>query len=395
MGGAGGCGQEMSGAMAGEFGIVYPLWAEPQGWGDLLERAIGEVGCEHITVPVVTGPMVQLRLAAPEGPRLFHTEGGWHFAPAVERYRRGALRPRVARWLGKRNVLGRLSEYVAGRNVALILRVDVRAAAGLVEEGGGLLARNAWGDEEPSVGACVLNAELRELLYSTLDDLARFQPAGFQLVDWAPDIPAQRCPTRPLGWLPAARELLDLCFCPACRQCATLAGIDPDQAARSAAVHFAAVVAGPLDPQTGARCRADPVLAGYRRARQAASAEWLGRLAATRPGARHYLLTSADAERQSAAMSVPPTVLPVLRTDPVPGAAGEEDLIPAVRAAGGKCGLELPVWRPVFDQADRLVRAVRQSVAAGVTFFDFAGLDEAPVEAITWARQAVRFARRG
>jgi hypothetical protein len=60
-----------------------------------------------------------------------------------------------------------------------------------------------------------------------------------------------------------------------------------------------------------------------------------------------------------------------------------------------RCGVTLPVWRPTIAQAGDLVRVVSTAAKAGVTFFDFEGTDEAPGEAITWLKQAVRFARRG
>ena len=57
--------------------------------------------------------------------------------------------------------------------------------------------------------------------------------------------------------------------------------------------------------------------------------------------------------------------------------------------------LALAVWRPAFREAAELVRLVAEAVGLGISAIDFEGLTEAAPEAVTWLKQAVRFARRG
>jgi hypothetical protein len=59
-------------------------------------------------------------------------------------------------------------------------------------------------------------------------------------------------------------------------------------------------------------------------------------------------------------------------------------------------GLEQITRWPVPPVAStHLVRVVGEWARQGVRHFDFEGLDTSPAEAVTWVKQAVRFARRG
>ena len=54
----------------------------------------------------------------------------------------------------------------------------------------------------------------------------------------------------------------------------------------------------------------------------------------------------------------------------------------------------MPTGWPAFRQAAEVVQSVKVTLDRGVEIFDFEELTENPVEAYTWVRQAVRFARR-
>jgi len=374
--------------MGGDFGMVYPLWTDPQGPGRLLDRVVGEVGLDHLTIPVVTGQQQQFRLHPAQPPHDFATEGGWHFLPNPDCYKSSPLRPRPARWFGKRDVLTRLCDDATRRDMPVIFRIDLRAVTSLVAHRSHLRTRNAWSDESTTAGGCALNADLRELLHGTLEDLLRYEPAGFQLVDWAPDLPAGRDAPRPLAWHPHVRRLLDVCFCPACRQVAAMAGTDPDQAARSVQVHVARLLARPEDNDLPGRAWSDEVLDAYLQAKRRDTAAWLRRLAENHRDRRRYLLSDMLACESIGVLPGEERFSLLVRT-------GDEDASKiAIRFSGRACGLSLPVWRPAIQGAGQLVRQVSTIMHAGLDFLDFEGLDEAPEEAITWLRQAVRFARR-
>jgi len=391
--------------MSSDFGLVHHLWnsgAEP---GTMLDRALGEARLDHLTVPVVTGPIEKFRLSPVHPPHTFVTEGGWHFPIDRRCYTGGPVKPRPARWVGKQDVLGKLGEYAGSRSVRLVFRVDLRAVTSLLEHEPHLRPRNAWGDENVAAGACVLNPDLRELLRGTLADLTRYQPAGFQLVEWMPDLAIDRGAARQFSWSPVLRQLLDVCFCPACRQAATVAGVDPDQAARSLRVHAEQMIADPEGYDGVGKVNEDRVLQAYLDARRRDSLTWLERLAESHGERRWYMLTdhrlrSDPGGKVATAFAnlPPPCFVPVFRSlkSPLGDIRLEEDFLdPVTGRRLESFGLVLPLWHPFVRQAGELVRVVSAAAQAGIAPIDFDGLEAAPGEAVDRLRQAVRFARRG
>jgi hypothetical protein len=366
-------------ALDPQFGIVLPLWSYAADAGRLLERCAGEIGLDHIVVPVITGAQSDFRLECdPEHP-LFQTEGGWHFPPAAKQYAHTGLRPPKARWFGATDHLLRLREHAQRLGLRLVLRVGVCGVALLTEQAAYLRRRNAWGQELRAAGACPSHPVARDLLRATLEDLRRYEPGAFELADCGVDAAADGVPLPP-GWHPAARWLLDLCFCPACRQIAERGGVDPDSAARSARV---------LAGRAAERARAlepDDVLRAYVAARLSDTRVWLSSVA------------SADSARRWDLVH-PPDGWPLdLRATPLGDmvrlGSARTDIDAWPRVGIGSTGISFAVWGPAFAEAAALVRLVGDAVARGIRTLDFEDLDEAPPEAVTWVKQAVRFARR-
>ncbi|MEW6253294.1 MAG: hypothetical protein AB1716_21855, partial [Planctomycetota bacterium] len=231
-----------------------------------------------------------------------------------------------------------------------------------------------------------------ELLRCTRDDLKRFNPAAFEIDAWAPDDPTDWTADRPLDWHPLLRSLLDVCFCPSCRQLADRAGVDPDRAARAVRAEFERHAASP--PATSQGHGPDPVVSEYVRARTADAATWITRLAEGDAGRAYWLrygLGAGPDRSQSASL---PRILRLPRyLDREPAEARLAALLgePDVAAAEG---WSLGCWRPAFESAAALVRLIGEGTRRGVKLFDFERLPEADAEALTWLKQAVRFARR-
>jgi hypothetical protein len=374
-----------------QFGIVVPLWSYTADGGALLERAAGEVGLDHVTVPVVTGALSAFRLAAdPERP-YFRTEGGWHFPPTAKLYGASGVRPPKAAWFGTADALARLREHLDRLHIALVVRIELRAVRILGEREPHLGQRNAWGQEVPPAGLCACNPSVRELLRATLEDLGRYEAKSVELANWRPDHVVWSTPPRPAHWRdPAIRQLLDTCFCPACRQTAERAGVEPDQAARRVRVCVQRLIDAPpgVEPST----EADEVVAAYCAARVADCGLWLQRLA------------QADAHRDCRLLDgpEPPTsygdLRPVAQLYRLPADSPLDkehfERLLQLQARDRFAGWSLPAWRPCFNAAASLVFAVSAATAAGVRIYDFEGLDEAAPDAVTWLKQAVRFARR-
>lgn len=388
-------------AMSADFGLIYHLWSFAGTPGELLDRVVGEVALNRLVVPVVTGAVTQFRLDTSVSPQLFHTEGGWHYPPDPAIYRGSSVRPRAARWFGKRHTLEHLADFAARRDLKLVCRVDLCGAPSLIEHEPHLRQRNAWGDEDLSAGACVLNPDLREVLTSVVRDLERFKPVEMQLVAWAPDLAAIPTPARPLHDAPLARALLDVCFCPSCRQTALAGGVDPDQAARSVRVHVESLL-GENAASAAKRVANDEVLGAYLESRRHESASWLRQLAATHHDCTWSILT-ADSIPEVLTLA-PDSALDHLICDGIAPIVQDAEADPqhAKRVESASLtsrlesyGRQMRVWRPLAARADHLVRVVSDAARQCVGPIDFDGLEESPPEVVDWLRQAVRFARRG
>ncbi|MBU0639377.1 MAG: hypothetical protein KKB50_10980 [Planctomycetes bacterium] len=379
--------------MACSFGLVYPLWNHTAEPGSLLERAIGEVGIDHVTIPAVTGAISQFRLGLDEQKPLFHTEGGWHFPPNVPLYGGGQVRPHTARWIGKRDLLASVCEQAAAHNLAVHFRLDLRSVQSLIADAPHVRPRNAWGQDIPAAPPCVLNPDLRELLRATIEDLGRYAPSGFQLCNWAvdslaeyPDIGMRTEDQHVL------HDLLGMCFCAACRDQAA-AGLDAEQVARSVRVHVEQLLARPADPELPGRIAEDESLLAYVEQRGDSVRHGLERLQAAHAESQLYAVLEPDSDDTPNTGAEVWTPLLHLSTGLLQyylHQAPEEDevgwdLAPAVA---------MPVWFPAFRESAALVRFVTSRTEGGAEFFDFEGLEEAPPEALQWLKQAVRYARR-
>ena len=378
--------------MSAHFGIVLPLWSYAADGGAVLDRVAGEVGIDHVVVPAVTGAQAQFRLAPDLAEPYFHTEGGWHFPPNTKVYGASGVRPVKARWFGASDHLARLREHLQRLAVRLVLRIDLRSVVALAEQEPHLAQRNPWGQAVPLAGPCVGNPNLRELLRATIEDLQRYQPGGFELVEWVPDHAVNSQASRPVAWHLTGERLLDICFCAACRQIAERAGIDADQAARSTRVQFGRASDRPA--REVALCAEDEVVAQYRAARLTDCGGWLRRGAEVDATHRYWLLQAH--ETRTHYVEFPFEVLlrlPARVQDYIEG-----QIAPALTwhsSGGRRGGWALPVWHPTFDCPAQLVCLLNDAAHAGIEIFDFEGLDEDPPEAVTWLKQAVRFARRG
>lgn len=120
--------------MAVDFGLVYPPWNHTKAAGNLLDRVVGEVGIDHLTVPAVTGEQTQFRLIGGFESPYFHTEGGWHFPPQVKLYAASGVRPRAAKWLGTRDPIADIREAAEKLGLRVVLRVDLSRVRQIVDQ---------------------------------------------------------------------------------------------------------------------------------------------------------------------------------------------------------------------------------------------------------------------
>ncbi len=358
--------------MSRSLGLAIPLWFLHDST-DPLERALGEVGPQHVTATVVAGPQTTIRLRGP-APHVITLRGGWQYPPDNAAYTDAGLKPPREAALGKRNLLARLRDLLGRYDIPLVARLHP-TVAGLAEAHPHLAGKTAWGEALPGRPACPAHPETRALLLDLVGELRQYEIAGLQLGHWLIDPPLP-----PAGALAAnapARELLGLCFCPACQQIARSAGADPDAAvevARSALARTAVeTVSVP----------ADGPLADYRSARRAEARTWL-QVLRQRTGdlGLHLLL---DPGQNAPASEIP------LQLN-LAGAPAPLDTATWFHDAGA---VSLPILRPHIPQPDALVRITLQLLQHGVHRIDFDGLAADPAPATTTSvRQAIRYAQR-
>lgn len=370
--------------MIGTFGLVYPLWllADETREDDLLEAAVGEAGIERVVIPVVTGP-IERALLAGAGSAWFVDPGGWHYPPAPAFYPSSTLRPKAARWVGRRNRLTRLRERAARLGIEVALRVNLVHCTALAHAHPHIAIRDFAGRPQPDAGACISNPDLHELLAQTLDELTSLAPAELQLSGWR-----SAAATDARGhWNPLARDLATLCFCPSCARVAAEAGLDADALATAVRAALDAL-AGPSGEPAAAQ-----LVRRWRSTIELANRPVLEAIAVRlRSGGAVPRLTAVnciDADGWS-----PITVL-------APGSPKAFDALIDAVASGrqdrpASTGIELPAWSAGVTSSTDLVRGVKQLAEhVELASLDFADFDCAPRPVLTWLRQAIRFARRG
>lgn len=366
---------------APSFGVVYALWNHTREPGNLLDRLVGEVGIDHITIPVVTGREEQFRpFFFPETP-YFGTEGGWHYPPGPAIAATG-IKPHVAAWCGRRDVLRQVCDDARRAALAVHFRLTFAQAHDLCRNHPQLAATNAWGQVPLDPSACYSNPQFRALVEATFADLARYEPAAIQLDElefdrdltaahWRSDTPS---------------PFVNTCCCSSCRQIALAGGIPLDDAVAAARdrvlrppADFAAVAAAVPEP------RRDPVLREYTEVRRRSLNAWMHALAMAQ-GGRECWLVVGDAER------VPPAGWErILRYSTFLtefGLTADEEMPPLP-------GLSCAITPHVRPAAADLVVIVQRAVAGGTRCIEFDEVAECRFDVLTALKQAIRYARRG
>ena len=373
--------------MKAEFGLVYNLWTELLGAGEFLDEAVGNITLDGLTVPVITGPQRQYRPRRIDDQPAFGSTGGWHYPTGTDHYRGGPLRPRSSRWFGKRDVLAKVRDFAAAHKLKTCLRVDLRTAGGQLDQEPHLCARDAFGRESQFAAACPLNANLRELVRDIVADLSRYEPASIELVAFLPDQPRD-LETHPLRWNPLLRELADCCFCPACREVAAAADVDPEHVAASVQDYLRRLLDDPTDEAATAAALADDGLRAYRDARFGEHRTWLERLDDAHAALQFRMQRPQPGPNREEVITLPRGWVKMQSL------LAASELEEPNQVASPGVGLIVPVWHPQVPEASELVSHVRGYAAAGTALIDFEGLDLAPPAAVEWVRQAVRFAHR-
>jgi hypothetical protein len=370
--------------MPTDFGLILPPWNFATTAGNLLDRVVGEVGIDFLTVPVVTGESQQFRLASGFATPYFFTEGGWHFQPELSLYKACGLRPPVACWCGKRDTLGPIQEYAERHGLKLLFTVHLAGLEGIASQQPGLCPCNAWGDELTWQGASAFHPAWRELVGATLADLTRYAPAGFVLGGlwhevWVGD---------PVDSWDDLEEWFDASFSSAALQAARRAGVDVDAARQAVQRLYAERQRAGMGGETAeAVPELPPVLLEYERALRGDLAAWLTRLRQEYASLRmlrgpvHDLVTPGwETLRRPLCDWLDSAALADWFAEDVSEPSETALVLSAEEAEGGDAGA--------------FVRAVTATVRAGVRSVSFEDVELVPDEFVTWLKQAVRYSRR-
>ncbi|TWT43733.1 hypothetical protein RAS1_01320 [Phycisphaerae bacterium RAS1] len=372
-----------------DAGLVYPLWNHRQP-DSLLERVIGEVGVDHVTIPAVTGPVEQFRVFHDRENPYFHTEGGWHFPPQAKLYATSGLKPVVAKWTERKDWLTPVVELAKRAGVRVVFRINICDVAAVAEQ---LPAAHvsAWGQQPPQSPACISQASVREMLAATVSDLQRFEPAGFEFEGLRTDETSG-------GWQFrfAYFSGTQVCFCASCRATAAASGLDPDAAARVVRTSVESAVREPQAIGGVVSQLDDPVLRDYCASRESEIGAWIDRIAAE-SGAESVRLASKEWHGAPTHLVFRPGAWQAA-TRLLCAIHGLPDhiLLKYVRQFGEPPGLRVNFGAGVDGvNGATLVRQMTEHAQSGANYFSFEKPEEAPEEVVTWMKQAVRYARRG
>lgn len=392
-----------------DFGLVLPPWNFSHAAGNLLDRVVGEVGIDHLTVAAITGPMVQYRLGAEFDAPYFYTEGGWHFSPQAKLYAATGVRPHAARWAGSRDTLGPMREYASKHGLKFILRINCRGLQRPLASLPETRMRTAWGGELAGYGACTSSPVFRELVQAAVADLQSYEPDGFELDRVrSGEEELQLGVPRPLLWEGLLKYWVRTCFCPACRQTATRAGVDVSAAVRVVQNFGHEYARAGFTPELNQKLES---LGPYWDARRADLDHWIEHIAATVAPRTVYAVGEPlakglvrrlerderyDARDEGGRDQAPPSLHESNGSSFAPIGFAESD--PARLAAGSEpapiTGLIWNLFAPNAQAGDSLVRSLSHAVGLGFQFFEFERVEEMPEQAVTWLKQAVRYARR-
>lgn len=205
-----------------------------EGVDEVLDRLQGQVGATGITL-ITAGDEIELFRPHPGAePRIYRSSGGVYFQPSEQIYQATRLKPPVWEQHRKMDVLGKISEHCADRQLDLRASISPLSCKRLVSKHPEAACKNAYGIASRSA-ICPLNPDVGEYLLSLVRDLSGYDDVSAIVLDEIQRPPA----TDPASYVQAlamfdaeAVILLNLCFCESCLQAADRAGVDGQAALR-------------------------------------------------------------------------------------------------------------------------------------------------------------------
>lgn len=386
--------------MKDAFFWCYPWDLLDEGPDVALDRIVGEIGANAISLATTYHSVAQLRPRAPEGPAHFHAEAAAHFQPNSACYAATRIRPLPAAWMKSRNPLERIADACRKRAAALRAWVVACHGSALVARYPDAACKDAFANRSPS-WLCPANPDVREYVAALAADLSSYPIAAIELespgFDSGPHAHAHEKSGLALGSV--ERLLFSLCFCESCFQSALDANIDAEAVLRSVRVHLEPTIAGhpPRSAALADFLQNDPPLARYV-AHRADSVRAL--VSAVRRRTKLPLIVHAPWNADLAGWNpldladhCDAFLLPAW-IEPEEARRTRISTLVSATAQPDRLQLGFYCYPPGTAEGPALVRAVHEAVAAGHTTIGFYNYGISPILGLDWARQAIRFARR-
>lgn len=380
--------------MACSYGVVYPLWSFADDRGAALERIIDETGIDHVSIPLVTGPIREFRAEPIAPPHYFHSSGGWHYEFDRKRYESLALKPVAGGWVGKRHVLKEMLDFAARRGIAVGFEFDFRSAIEEISDFS-RAARRTIHDEPTPTDPCRLHPDVQELIERTIVEVRAHEPRFVTLEYWPLREfenelfdAMQRCDVE-------LAPLVAQCFCAGCRAAAVRSdrALELSVGIESLRTIFAQFMRNePVD--VSSRASLIRFLEQYRvlrnDARSSADQLVLGLLGRTEARLSESSITALIEGTCESHKITPRAGLWNYSSERSADRQLEE-----LRSADARhWAFSICVADPIPDASDKLVSLVSRLAEFSPVSIDFAGVDCAPRRVVGWIKQAMRFARR-
>jgi len=212
----------------------YPWDLLDEGLGDVLDCLRDRVGATGLTLIVATDEMEQFRPRCGVEPRIHRTTGGVYFLPNEEKYQATRLKPPVWEQHRKMDVLAKVSEECAGRQLDLRVGLSPLLCRRLVGKHPEAACKNAY-DITSRNALCPGNPDVRQYVLSLVGDLSGYDDVSAIVLEDVSRPPA----TDPAPHVQAlamfdtdVADLLNVCFCESCLQGAERDSIDGQAALR-------------------------------------------------------------------------------------------------------------------------------------------------------------------
>ncbi len=212
----------------------YPWDLLDEGLTDVLDCLRDRIGATGLTLIVATDEMEQFRPRFGVEPRIYRATGGVYFLPNEEKYQATRLKPPVWEQHRKMDVLAKVSEECASRQLDLRVSINPLLCRRLVGKHPEAACKNAYGIATRNA-LCPGNPDVRQYVLSLVGDLSGYDDVSAIVIEDVQRPPA----TDPGPHVQAlamfdtdVADLLNVCFCESCLQGAERDGIDGQAALR-------------------------------------------------------------------------------------------------------------------------------------------------------------------